>query len=62
MKLAEYSLYYHSTQGLHGLVVRLYLDEELNAQYQGVAAPVLYEHLGQDFPHPDMVRMDLIKA
>lgn len=43
-------------------MVRLYLDEKLNAQYQGVAAHVFYEHLGQDFPHPDMVRTDLIKA
>lgn len=41
---------------------RLCLDEELNAQYQGVAAHVFYEHLGQDLTHPDMVRMGLIKA
>lgn len=62
IKLVECSLYNHSTWGFHGLMVRLNLDEELNAQYQGVAARVFYEHLGQDFPHPDMVRTDLIKA
>lgn len=37
-------------------MVRLYLGKELNAQSQGVAAHVFYEHLGQDFPHPDMVK------